>query len=412
LAFGHSFDSHLLGGYRFLMRHYRSDAKIFIFGFSRGAYTARILNDMLDWAGLLSADNEEMMPFIWKAYLEWKLYGYQSAYELLDAYRDSVCRGDVSVHFLGLFDTVNSVVDLQAVSEKDDPSSRIIRHAVSIDERRVKFQPLLLCQTNAVAPHKKKPAKDSASFFPLKYSSNPEGLGKDQDVHEVWFPGGHSDVGGGWQLEKNEHFSLSHAPLVWMVDAAQRAGLQFNRQKLTACLCNEPDATVPGESEKLREALLRTGKDKAFPEIFKDGNEHISQEMGATAFRSSLEFSSMGMLHDYLTPSPQVPLTTVLPWKMIEFIPVQRLLLQPDGNWKPGRWPLAMGGGRQLPVDAEIHVSALRRLRKHQNYRPGNAIIGGGGRSARTAPAAYGIGQWNVCRYADDPIRETWKKRF
>lgn len=165
----------------------RSNAKVHIFGFSRGAYTARILNDMLDWVGLLSADNEEMIPFIWKAYFDWKVYRQESSYELLNAYRESVCRGDVSVHFLGLFDTVNSVVNLETVVEEDDPSSRLIRHAVSTDERRVKFQPLLLCRKMATGSGGRKPSKDSASFSAVKYHSNPEYLVQGQDIREVWF---------------------------------------------------------------------------------------------------------------------------------------------------------------------------------------------------------------------------------
>jgi uncharacterized protein (DUF2235 family) len=55
------------------MRHYQTGAKVYIFGFSRGAYTARFLNEMLDYVGLLGPDNEEVVPFIWDAFVSWKL---------------------------------------------------------------------------------------------------------------------------------------------------------------------------------------------------------------------------------------------------------------------------------------------------------------------------------------------------
>lgn len=58
-AVGSSFDSHVMGGYKFLMRCYQDD-DIFLFGFSRGAYVARFLSEMLDHVGLLSKGNEEM----------------------------------------------------------------------------------------------------------------------------------------------------------------------------------------------------------------------------------------------------------------------------------------------------------------------------------------------------------------
>lgn len=59
---GTSFDSHVMGGYKFLMRCYQDD-DIFLFGFSRGAYVARFLAEMLDHVGLLSNGNEEMYVF-------------------------------------------------------------------------------------------------------------------------------------------------------------------------------------------------------------------------------------------------------------------------------------------------------------------------------------------------------------
>lgn len=62
-AVGSSFDQHVVGGYRFLMRFYNPGDEIYIFGFSRGAYIARFLAEMLDYVGLLSHGNEEMVGF-------------------------------------------------------------------------------------------------------------------------------------------------------------------------------------------------------------------------------------------------------------------------------------------------------------------------------------------------------------
>ena len=59
-AVGTSFDEHVMGAYRFLMDKYSVDADLFFFGFSRGAYVARFLAEMLDHVGLLSAGNEEL----------------------------------------------------------------------------------------------------------------------------------------------------------------------------------------------------------------------------------------------------------------------------------------------------------------------------------------------------------------
>ena len=61
-----------MGGYKFLMRYYSCEDDIYIFGFSRGSYTARFLAEMLDHVGLLSAGNEELVRFAWKTYARWQ----------------------------------------------------------------------------------------------------------------------------------------------------------------------------------------------------------------------------------------------------------------------------------------------------------------------------------------------------
>jgi uncharacterized protein (DUF2235 family) len=61
--FGTSLADHVMGGYRFLMRYYRIGDEIYFFGFSRGAYTARFLAEMIDHIGLLTQGNEELCRF-------------------------------------------------------------------------------------------------------------------------------------------------------------------------------------------------------------------------------------------------------------------------------------------------------------------------------------------------------------
>lgn len=72
-AVGSSFAEHVMSGYKFLMRYYNAGDDIFFFGFSRGAYTARFLAQMLDYIGLLSTGNEEMLRFAWKTFARWMM---------------------------------------------------------------------------------------------------------------------------------------------------------------------------------------------------------------------------------------------------------------------------------------------------------------------------------------------------
>ena len=95
------------------MQAYHDD-DIFLFGFSRGAYVARFLAEMLDHVGLLSAGNEEMARFAWKAFARWQQRGdnteegrkkKQEMFAFLQAFRETFSRPVRRIRFMGLFDT-------------------------------------------------------------------------------------------------------------------------------------------------------------------------------------------------------------------------------------------------------------------------------------------------------------------
>lgn len=182
IAVATSFGQHVLGGYRFLMQIYDEKANddIYMFGFSRGAYTAIVLLDMLQNIGLLRRGNDELAQFAWMVFSEWQCRPrHVDASELkktklrLHDFQETFSRPVARIRFLGLFDAVNSVPRFESsyVGQEDysHPLPRVgaVRHALSIDERRTRFRPIRI-----LAPHK-------------------------NDVQEVWFAGDHADVGGG-----------------------------------------------------------------------------------------------------------------------------------------------------------------------------------------------------------------------
>jgi uncharacterized protein (DUF2235 family) len=156
---------HVCDAYRFLMRYYQEGDTIFIFGFSRGAYTARAVAAMLHKVGLLTEGNEELIPFAWDVFKrEHRLPVYRG-------FEETFCR-PVRIHFLGLWDTVSSVGWAWAPQHlqftENNPSVDIVRHAVSLDERRAYFV------------------------------QNLWGTQAPTDIEQVWFAGVHRDVGGGY----------------------------------------------------------------------------------------------------------------------------------------------------------------------------------------------------------------------
>jgi hypothetical protein len=97
---------------------------------------------------------------------------------------------NIKVFFLGLWDCVNSV----AMVEQNSPApveitgtAHHVRHAVAVDERRVKFKPTLLAQD-----------------IKTVIEDSKKGSTEEEDIREVWFPGNHGDVGGGWPAMPSE----------------------------------------------------------------------------------------------------------------------------------------------------------------------------------------------------------------
>ncbi|KAK0099357.1 hypothetical protein ONS95_003570 [Cadophora gregata] len=202
---GTSFVDHVVAGYRFLMRYYQVNDAIYIFGFSRGAYTARFLAEMVHTIGLLSQGNEEMIHFAWETFSEFqkcrgderKSEETQEHEHFMVKFKQTFCRQNVKIHFLGLFDCVNSVGQFEVpLAQKSftyipRSSATHVRHAVSIHERRLKFKPALFRMDN----------KDLSN-----------------DTVEMWFAGNHGDVGGGWDLQGGQRVLLSDTPLLWMLE--------------------------------------------------------------------------------------------------------------------------------------------------------------------------------------------------
>ncbi|PYH91834.1 sporulation associated protein [Aspergillus ellipticus CBS 707.79] len=345
-AFGTSFGQHVINGYRFLARRWQQNSHIYMFGFSRGAYTARFLNEMLDFVGLISADNEEIIPFVWEAFTRYKLARNEQqrkdAKYFLTMCRETMCRPVGRVHFLGLFDTVNSVALLNSKLfntdlEETQPAPRIMRHAVSLDERRIKFQPVLFSQLQAhggfcrVSTWVDREERE----FQITHGIAPEPPSR-TSFEEVYFCGDHSDVGGGWPCEPgSKRWVASQIPLMWMVEEAIDAGLTFDPKQLNELGCN---ATQTGYDKKIVADATRTP------------------------------------LHDSLMYKSGKTLETMF-WRVLECLPFKRPKVAPDGTVQETRWHVA-GLRRPMPNKAKLHFSVIDRLRQDPDYRPYNLGVG------------------------------------
>ena len=209
-AFGTGLVENVEQAYRELMQQYADGDRVFLFGFSRGAYTVRVIAALLHNYGLLRRENEADAAHMVKAFQD--LYPPRgSGFVNGIATPEQQARFDEArrirnmrsvpcpVHFLGVFDTVSSLGwawDPKTFpNTMSMPNVKILRHAMALDERRAKFR------TNRIR------------------------LSENADHRQMWFAGVHSDVGGGYEAPRNQ---LSRVPLRWMLREAQSAGMLVN----------------------------------------------------------------------------------------------------------------------------------------------------------------------------------------
>ena len=208
--------------YQFLSYVYDSQDTIFVLGFSRGAYTARSVAGMIAGFGVPTANLDNMtVKEIFAAYREPDPGKKRDLKTSLQAEYKMV---DVKIQMVGVWDTVGSLgipgIFFNAFNHKRygfldtalHPNVAHAYHAVSIDERRAQFKPTLW-------------TKPDGSFRP-----------NDRQVEQVWFPGVHSDVGGGYQ-----QCQLSDITLSWMMQKAKENGLTFDPQAEAQYLAPPPD---------------------------------------------------------------------------------------------------------------------------------------------------------------------------
>lgn len=203
LAFGWGLKRIVESAYNFLAENLKEDDEIFIFGFSRGAYSARVLASIICAVGLLPAHLTHLFDYGWTMLLAIDGKTGKPNFGLQARFKSTFGKS-VKIRFLGLFDTVKSVGwiydPVVMPYTAHNPIVEVVRHALSIDERRCFFRQNCW---------KKKPTDKT-------------------NVKEVWFAGVHSDIGGGYPAEESQ---LALVVYRWMLGEALRAGLKLDSKR-------------------------------------------------------------------------------------------------------------------------------------------------------------------------------------
>ena len=228
-AFGYGLFDNVIDSYKHLCEHYEQGDEIYIFGFSRGAFTARSFAGLIGYCGVLSFENLSELNTVKKYYKD-RLTTNKDKIEKFNKWRMEnsklVCANDedytyrrghldnqevipaiLKIKYIGIWDTVKTLGFIKKYDWHDANLSSHVeyaRHAIALDERREKFNVTKWDNVNE-----------------LNRLANKKGK-KGTPYQQLWFPGTHGSVGGG-----GVHRGLSDEAFQWIREGAKEAGLKF-----------------------------------------------------------------------------------------------------------------------------------------------------------------------------------------
>jgi uncharacterized protein (DUF2235 family) len=224
-TFGYGLDAEVINAYEWLIENYAPGDQIYIFGFSRGAYTARSLSGLISECGLLAAGSPLSVEQLYARYRKREIHSIRQLAHELDSSLTTEERWlkkysrAIAIWFIGVWDTVGALGIpfgripfisrsqynfLQTDLWIDNDSAY---HALAIDEHRAAFAPTLWTWPHAKA----NPSATGAYVFPAI-----------EMVEQRWFVGAHANVGGGYPDD-----ILAQRPLNWLIQKATARGLVF-----------------------------------------------------------------------------------------------------------------------------------------------------------------------------------------
>ncbi|KAJ7726363.1 hypothetical protein B0H16DRAFT_1592666 [Mycena metata] len=362
---GSHLNAHVMGGYEFLMQNYQFGDKICLFGFSRGAYTARALAGMIHKVGLLPKCNHQQVPFAYKMYSREDEKGWRQVACTIPHLRRQFSI-DVDIELLGVWETVSSVgfIPRRLPFTRSNTDVRYFRHALALDEHRARFQPNFWNRPTpeelqrGVQAGEMPKSRRTLNELEAQYTDGGEYL---THVEEVWFAGCHCDVGGG-ALPNAARNSLARIPLRWMIRQCflLQTGILFHADMLRL-VGLDPATLYP-------RVLARP------PPLFKTPLEAQSintmktiTSLGECDFKSEEEEDLVDALSSINDELKRVKL-----WWILEVLPQKLRFQEKDDSWTQ-KLDVHRGRGRHLPRQLTHGVKIHRAVKIRMDalgYKP------------------------------------------
>lgn len=216
-AFGLGIDKNIEDAYRFLCLNYEPGDEVYLFGFSRGAYTVRSLAGMIYCSGLLSRQHIRQTPAAYQIYRDRRIRPHDStALEFRQAYNSQ----QIEITLIGCWDTVGALGIPQIIPWL--PINELVNHKYKFHDTKLNRKVRWALHAMAI-DERRRP-------FDINHMNASDNAPPDQEIREVWFPGTHGCVGGGSLALQG----LSDGALQWMTDqiAALGLGLEFDLSRV------------------------------------------------------------------------------------------------------------------------------------------------------------------------------------
>lgn len=203
MAFGSGISKNIKECYEFIFQHYEKDDALYLFGFSRGAYTVRSLSGFIDLFGILPKSRPELIE---RAYQVYKTKDPEKRRRQRDVFLAGHHTMGTRIRCIGVWDTVGA-----------------LGLPIKRPDMKHEFHDTSFCATVDAGFHALSIDDERRDFHPTVWNERTVRAG--QHVEQVWFPGVHTDVGGGYP-----ETGLADITLDWMVDRATDSGLLINPQ--------------------------------------------------------------------------------------------------------------------------------------------------------------------------------------
>lgn len=213
---GVGIDRNIQDAYKFIMWNYSPGDQLYLFGFSRGAYTVRSLAGLVRNCGIMKPEYLHLVDEAYHLYRDRTALTHPDS-DLMKAFKRSygIDEVETEIKFMGVWDTVGALgiplrwfnwlnTKYKFHDVKLGSQVKFAYHALAIDEKRKIFEPAL---------------------WELNEHTNT--IAGTQVCQQVWFPGVHSNVGGGFADS-----GLSDTTLLWMINRAVDTGLQIDQNFL------------------------------------------------------------------------------------------------------------------------------------------------------------------------------------